>query len=170
MNKNIPNIISVSRIILCLSLFFLEPMSTTFLIVYAVTFLTDIVDGNLARMTGTTSDLGRRLDSIADVIFFLTFLLLVVPWVNPPLYFLVAAGAVAVVRMFPAILMGTVTGKYQTFHTVPAKLTAFLVFLTPYLYLVIGMPAMYILLFAFLLSSLYEYPMAHKFCKENCKY
>lgn len=170
MNKNIPNIISVSRIALCISLFFIEPMSTPFLIVYAVTFLTDIIDGNLARMTGTTSDLGRQLDSIADVIFFLTFLLVIVPWMKPPFYFLVAAGVVAVIRMFPAILMGTVTGKYQTFHTIPAKVTAFLVFLTPYLYLLIGEVSLYILLLAFLLSSLYEYPMAHKFCKENCKY
>jgi len=166
-NKNIPNIISASRIVLCAVLFFLEPMGTPFLILYAVAFLTDIIDGNLARMTNTTSDLGRQLDSIADVAFLLVFLFMVLPYTDPSVLFCILSACVAVIRIFPAVFIHAITGRFQTFHSVWAKVTAFMVFATPYLYLLIGSPAVYILLIAFLLSGLRDYPLMLEFARKN---
>lgn len=170
MNKNIPNLISMSRIFLSLSLFFMEPMGTLFIIVYITAFLTDILDGNLARRTGTCSDLGKTLDSIGDVVYILTFVVILLPWMKPDLWILIAAGAVAVFRMTPAIVMLVVTGRYNTFHTKWSKATTALVFFTPFIYLLIGQYSLLIPMAFFIISGYYDYPLMHKYCKENSRY
>ena len=69
--KKIPNILSLSRIVLSPVVFLLlgipglegKIISIVFL---ALLFLTDFFDGMLARMLNQTSDLGRILDPLAD--------------------------------------------------------------------------------------------------------
>ena len=52
------------------ALAFLRPLSPAFFFVYALTGLTDVLDGWIARRTGTASDFGARLDSAADILFY----------------------------------------------------------------------------------------------------
>ncbi len=170
MNRNVPNIISVSRIILSLSLFFIEPMCIPFIIIYVVAFVTDILDGNLARRTGTTSELGKRLDSIGDLVFVFAILFLIVPWMKPDLWLLILSAVVAVFRLIPQIVIGVVTGEYVTFHTKWSKAATGLLFLLPFFSYVIGQYALLIPLTCIVISSCYEYPRMHQYCKENCRY
>lgn len=73
MNKNVPNIITLSRVFLTplMILFFLLPIKNGigyFIAfgIYVVGSLTDAVDGHLARKYNLVSNIGKMLDSIAD--------------------------------------------------------------------------------------------------------
>ena len=61
----IPNFITVLRIIGTFALLFLSPAELSFLIIYLVCGLTDILDGWLARKLKVTSVMGSRLDTAA---------------------------------------------------------------------------------------------------------
>lgn len=64
--KQLPNLVSVLRIILTAILFYLVG-SKWFIPLYILTGLTDILDGFLARKLHCSSTFGARLDSFADL-------------------------------------------------------------------------------------------------------
>ena len=72
-NKNIPNILSASRIILTpiVVLFFLLPLNSGLgylisFILYVIASCTDFIDGHIARKYNLISDIGKLLDAAAD--------------------------------------------------------------------------------------------------------
>ena len=67
---NTDDTITSVRIAASLVLLFFSMEYTWFLIIYTITGLTDALDGCLARRTGTASEFGARLDSIADLLFY----------------------------------------------------------------------------------------------------
>ena len=77
--KHLPNYITLTRIAGTLWLIFIEPLSVLFYVVYSLCGLTDVVDGYLARKTSSTSELGARLDSVADLLFYAVMLFRVFP-------------------------------------------------------------------------------------------
>ena len=58
------------RIVLSFVLLILPTSSNRFLVTYTIIGLTDVLDGWLARKTGTASEFGAKLDSIADLLFY----------------------------------------------------------------------------------------------------
>ena len=77
-SKNIPNLLSLSRIGLSFIMFFVaqKPMVLFWLIVACG--ITDVLDGFLARRMHWESDLGARLDSLGDMVFYSALVLYVV--------------------------------------------------------------------------------------------
>ena len=69
--KHIPNILSASRISLCLPLLLADAMTLPFWVLYLIAGLTDMLDGFLARRWRVESKLGAKLDSLADFVFVL---------------------------------------------------------------------------------------------------
>ena len=69
--KRIPDLLSASRIVLCLPLLLVDAMTLPFWVLYLIAGLTDILDGFLARRWGVESKFGARLDSLADFLFVL---------------------------------------------------------------------------------------------------
>lgn len=129
-NKNLPNAISSVRIACTAWLLFMEPLAPLFMVVYVLTGITDVLDGAIARRYGTTSELGARLDSIADILFYTLILIRIFPvlWVTLPKKIWVMVGAVIVVRL---ISYGTFALKHHRFaslHTYLNKATGLLVF------------------------------------------
>ncbi len=69
MKKHIANILTASRVVLALILLiFFKKISAFFLIIYTIAEFTDIIDGTIARKTGSCSKSGALLDSIADLL------------------------------------------------------------------------------------------------------
>jgi CDP-diacylglycerol--glycerol-3-phosphate 3-phosphatidyltransferase len=74
---NIPNILTLSRIVLAVVLIFLlEENSTTgtiwAAIVFVVASLTDFCDGHMAKTRGLVSDFGKIMDPVADKVLLLS--------------------------------------------------------------------------------------------------
>lgn len=118
-------------------LLFFPPLSFRFLVVYALAGLTDVLDGWVARKTGTVSDFGARLDSIADLLFYGCLLLRLFPILHRDLpgEIWYAVAAILFVRL---CAYGTAAVKYHRFaslHTWLNKLTGFTVFLLPFVLL-----------------------------------
>ena len=82
MNKqifNIPNCITILRIIGTASLIFITPLSVPFFIIYTVSGISDVLDGTIARLTKNETTFGKRLDSIADLAFYAVMLIKIFP-------------------------------------------------------------------------------------------
>lgn len=67
--SNIPNIISIARIIFSAMLLGCTPFTAKFYIVYIICGASDIADGFLARHLNAESAFGSVLDSISDFVF-----------------------------------------------------------------------------------------------------
>ena len=76
---NMADTVTTLRIAASVFLLFLPLSSAGFLGVYTLAGLTDALDGWLARKTGTASEFGARLDSIADLLFYAVLLLKLFP-------------------------------------------------------------------------------------------
>lgn len=131
--KQLPNILTTSRLILAPFLLFLQPMSGWFWLLYSYCFLSDLVDGLLARRMKLTSEVGALLDSFADVSFFLAVSLSLLPRLLETQAIMVWILMIAIIR-FVRYLIGYV--KYRSFsslHTWLNKVVGFLLCIFPLL-------------------------------------
>ena len=131
---NTADTVTSVRTILSLFLAILPVLAPGFLAVYTLTGLTDVLDGWIARKTGTVSEFGARLDSIADLLFYGTMLVRLFPVLRQtlPAEIWYAVAGILVVRLAS---YGTAAIKYHRFaslHTWLNKLTGAAVFLLPY--------------------------------------
>lgn len=131
----VADVITFLRIMGTLLLVFIQPLSTIFLIVYAFTGLTDVLDGWVARKTKTAGDFGARLDSIADLMFYALMLFKVFPllWNELPGDVWYTAAAAFAVRIAAYIFAAVKYGKFASMHTYLNKLTGAAVFFIPFL-------------------------------------
>ncbi|WP_339265741.1 CDP-alcohol phosphatidyltransferase family protein [Paenibacillus sp. FSL R5-0470] len=131
MIKGIPNGITFGRIILAMLLLFLDPLSLTFLVIYILCGVTDLIDGPIARMTNTTSSLGAKLDSAADTILIAVSLFTLYPLLGLTLEIMIWIFMIAVIRLTS---IGVALRRFKTYasiHTYGNKLTGLLLFITP---------------------------------------
>ena len=129
--KAIPNCISFSRIILSLILIFVKPLSVAFYVIYVICGLSDIVDGLIARKLGTTSRLGAKLDSIADMIMVGVLLVVLYPIVSLATEIIIWIICIGIIRLASMVVA---LKKYKTFailHTYGNKITGLVLFIFP---------------------------------------
>ena len=127
--KTIPNMLSVSRLILIPAMlipaYYIEdePQARfVFLIMFIIIGVTDKLDGTLARYLNQTSALGAKLDTIADMVFYPLIALwlyrfesgVVGEWWNL-VYFLLA------LYFFKMVTGKIKFGYVPAFHTIGAK-------------------------------------------------
>jgi CDP-diacylglycerol--glycerol-3-phosphate 3-phosphatidyltransferase len=125
-NINLPNLLTVSRILLIpvFVMLFVTPTPARSLaaaVVFVVAAVTDMLDGYLARRRSQITRLGRLLDPIADKLLVLSALILLVQFdrVSALVAILIIAREVAVtgIRAIAAtegmILSAELTGKYK---------------------------------------------------------
>ena len=133
--KHIANIISISRIIISIAMIFSYKNELLFIILYLICGLSDIIDGYIARKTNTESSIGARLDSVGDLIMFgviAAFILIKTgdrfsvffPW-------LIAS---ALIRCINLVIAAYKYRSFVSLHTLGNKLTGFLVFISPLLF------------------------------------
>ena len=127
--KHIPNILSASRIALCLPLLMVDAMTLTFWGLYLIGGITDMLDGFLARKWGVKSKFGARLDSLADFVFVLIVGSKLFPWLKLPATLWMMIGLIALVKMVNAICSYVVRHRIEYLHTKANKLTGLLLFI-----------------------------------------
>ena len=126
--KQIPNILSASRIALCLTLLLVDAKTLPFWVLYLIAGLTDILDGFLARRWGVESKFGARLDSLADFVFVLAVGYKLFPWLKLPAALWMMIAFIALVKIVNAISEYVVKRRIEFLHTKANKLTGFLLF------------------------------------------
>ena len=78
------NIITCIRIVLSAALLFCPALSPAFYALYLAAGFSDMIDGAVARKTGTVSELGSKLDTIADIVFTAICLIKLLPVLDVP--------------------------------------------------------------------------------------
>ena len=127
--KHIPNILSASRIALCLPLLLADAMTVPFWVLYVIAGTTDMLDGFLARRWGVEGKFGARLDSLADFVFVLAVGYKLFPWLKLPTALWMMIGLIALVKILNAISSYVIKHKIEFLHTKANKLTGFLLFI-----------------------------------------
>ena len=131
--KLVPNCISFSRIFVSLILIFVKPLSVAFYAIYIICGLSDIMDGYIARKTGTTSIFGAKLDSTADLIMVGVLLPVLIPIINPAIEIIIWTILIGIIRLSS---MAVTLIKYKTIggiHTYGNKITGIVLFVFPIL-------------------------------------
>jgi CDP-diacylglycerol--glycerol-3-phosphate 3-phosphatidyltransferase len=127
--KHIPNLLSMSRIALCLPLLLVDAMTMPFWVLYVIAGTTDMLDGFLARRWGMESKFGARLDSLADFVFVLAVGYKLFPWLKLPATLWMMTGLIALVKIINAICSYVVKHRIEYLHTKANKVTGFLLFI-----------------------------------------
>ena len=140
MYKAIPDLLSFSRIGLALALLLTEPLSSTFLSIYLVCGLTDVLDGMVARRFDACSEHGHTIDSISDVVLAVILLYCVIPVVNWEEWMVIWIVAIVAVRIV-AFIIGSYRYRRPAFvHTYLNKAAGVSLFLAPFLLVILGAP------------------------------
>ena len=129
--KSIANYISISRIFVALTLALAKPLSIAFFSLYLLCGISDVLDGHIARKTHTTSKLGEKLDSVADLIVVVVLMIVLYPIINLTVQIIVWIVIIGIIRV---LSMMVVFVKYKTFgilHTYGNKITGLVLFLFP---------------------------------------
>ena len=139
MKKHIANIITGSRAALSLPLLLIPLPSAWFYMLYLFCGLTDMIDGTIARKTGTVSEYGARLDTASDFVFLSVSLVKFLPMVSLSPWLWVWIAFVGAVKIGNLIWGFVRTKTLVSLHTVMNKITGFLVFLLPLTFPVIDL-------------------------------
>ena len=132
--KNIANCITFTRIVCAVLLVFTDTSTKMFWILYLYGGVSDMIDGMIARGLKQQSNLGAKLDSIADAAFLLAIVIVMAPTVVIRTWIWICIGGIGLIRM-TSYLVGYL--KYHTFsslHTYANKATGALLFMVPILY------------------------------------
>ena len=125
------NAITGVRIVLSVALLFCPALSPVFLALYLTAGITDMIDGAVARRTGTVSAFGAKLDTVADVVFVAVCLLKLLPVLRVPVWLCIWIAVIAVIKL-ANIAAGDILQKaFITVHSVINKVTGGLLFVFP---------------------------------------
>ncbi len=92
------NTITGSRIILSIFLLFCTPFSPVFYALYLTAGLTDMIDGTVARKTDTVSEFGGKLDTIADIVFTVVCMIIILPLIEMPVWIYLWITGIALIK------------------------------------------------------------------------
>ena len=146
MKENIPNAITVIRIILAFMLPISEPTSPVFLTIVAACGASDILDGFLARRWDAVSRTGSILDSTADVAFMTVLVLCIVSYYPLEPWMIVWASAIAVLRILAFAIGYARQGEPGFVHTYLNKAAGALLFFSPFIIILMGLSASWTLI------------------------
>ncbi len=133
--RQLPNCITILRIIGTVCLLFIQPFTAAFYVIYTLAGVSDALDGWLARRLKLSSALGAKLDSIADLTFYTVMFVQIFPvlWAMLPRVIWLGVALVVGLRL---VCYGYVAVRFRRFssmHTRMNKLTGAAVFALPYL-------------------------------------
>jgi len=125
------NIITCIRIVFSVALLFCSALSPVFNVLYIAAGITDMIDGAVARRTGTVSEFGSRLDTVADIVFIAVCLIKLLPVMHVPVWIYIWIAIIAVIKV-TNIAVGFIQRKeFVSVHSIINKVTGGLLFVFP---------------------------------------
>ena len=125
------NIITGIRIVLSVALLFCPAFSPAFFVLYIADGISDMIDGAVARRTGTVSEFGSRLDTIADIVFVAVCLIKLLPVLPVPSWLYIWIAIIAFIKV-ANIAAGYIRQKeFVSVHSMINKVTGGLLFILP---------------------------------------
>ena len=131
MKRHIPDIITLTRIPMAVALPLVQSSPAIFWTLYLLCGLSDILDGAVARLTGTVSRLGERLDTLSDIVFVAVWMVLFIPAINVGRWLWIWIGIIAFIKVVNVISGLAMKKGFVAKHTPANKATGILLFLLP---------------------------------------
>ena len=125
------NIITLFRMAAGIVLLFCPAFSPAFYALYIAAGLSDMLDGFVARKTDTVSNLGARLDTIADLVLVVVCLIKLLPILSLPAWLYGWIGIISLIKVVNIISGLAVQKKLVAVHSVMNKAAGALLFLLP---------------------------------------
>ena len=131
MIKHIANIITGCRILGSVLLLFFPAFSIEFYTIYIICGFSDMIDGTIARKTNSTSELGAKIDTVADLTFVTVSLIKIIPTINIPQWLWIWGSLIAIIKTGNIIWGYCSKKQFISLHTMMNKITGLLLFLLP---------------------------------------
>ncbi|MBQ3324063.1 MAG: CDP-alcohol phosphatidyltransferase family protein [Muribaculaceae bacterium] len=125
------NIITGIRVLCSIVLLFSAALSPAFYTWYIIAGASDVLDGWIARLTNSTSDLGAKLDTAADCFFIMVCLIKLLPALAIPLWVYFWTGIIAAIKLINILYGFTQQKQFVAVHSISNKLTGALLFAIP---------------------------------------
>ena len=125
------NILTGGRILCSILLLFPPTFSPMFYGLYFVAGFTDMIDGTVARKTNTASELGARLDTLADTAFVVACMIKLFPVLIIPPWLWIWTGVIAIIKVINILSEYAVRKKFAAKHTLLNKITGAVLFTLP---------------------------------------
>lgn len=125
------NLITGIRIVCGSALLFCPVFSPAFYTLYIVAGLSDMIDGTVARRTGTVSAFGAKLDTAADFVLVIVCLIKLLPELDVPLCLILWIAVIALIKLINVITGYVMHKAFVAVHSVMNKVTGLLLFLLP---------------------------------------
>ena len=129
MRKHIANIITISRILSSICLVHCPVFFISFYIMYLFCGITDMTDGTIARKTKSVSELGARLDTVADSVFVAVCFVKILPLMQFSAWLWTWIVVIAIIKIGNVVWGLICNKKLISIHTILNKVTGFLLFL-----------------------------------------
>ena len=125
------NTIMGIRIVLSIALLFCPILSPMFYVLYIAAGFSDMIDGAVARKTGTVSKFGTKLDTVADIVFIAVCLIKFLPVMHIPVWLCIWIAVIVMIKV-TNIAAGYIRKKeFVSVHSVINKVTGGLLFIFP---------------------------------------
>ena len=125
------NIITCIRIVCSIALLFCPALSPAFYTLYLTAGVSDMIDGAVARKTGTVSDFGAKLDTAADCVLVVVCLIKLLPVLHVPVWLIIWIIVIAVLKAINLISGYVMRKEIIVLHTKMNKVTGLLLFVLP---------------------------------------
>lgn len=125
------DIITCSRMLFSLILLAFPLPSPAFAALYLLCGISDMLDGFAARKLHTESEHGAILDSAADLLFAVVYVVRVLPRLSVPFWIWIWTAVIAAAKVAGILIAGKKAHKFRIAHSFGNKLTGLLLFLLP---------------------------------------
>ena len=129
---NLPNGITLLRILCSLTLLFCMPLSLPFYLLYTAAGLSDIFDGLIARKTNTSTQFGAKLDTLANIVFAAVILIKLLPILELPVWIIIWVGVIALIKLVDIVVGFVRRHTLTAVHSVINKVSGALLFMLPF--------------------------------------
>ena len=125
------DLITIVRIICSIALLLCPVCSPAFYALYIIAGISDMADGTVARKTGTVSEFGSRLDTIADIVFVAVCLIKLLPVLDVPVWLYIWTAIIAFIKVANITAGYIMKKEFISVHSMINKITGGLLFVFP---------------------------------------